>query len=463
MAHRLLILAAATTAVVAFTAPVLPPCASSSTCIRMMSAEPEDRAQVAADSIQAAVLAAEKSDAICSAADTLIRACLGFDRGVSASPSDASNVNRAIEAFEAAAAPSALDPMVERLEGEWRLMWSSSLVEDRKGGLPSAQDLARYVVTVVDAPTARSRVAIGEVSQTIRAARVEERVALRLRVPWPLPAAPELQMSLTSALESTSDGQLRCTLQSVEARLEGAAPLSLPLGQLHEALPAVLPEPLAALPFASDVARAVEDARLGSVTALGGGLRVDRSRLGEVRVYVMQSPSESREDGRGVGVAALEEVAQLRLAVGEAQEALKTFKEQAADSTRVMEAAHAQAIQVAEAEHAAALAAAAAELGEAMAAANDKLAAAMVEAAADRAAMAAEHTRVLDAAKAKAAEEIASSEREMAMVKARAEQEASAAKATHLAEKQALSVRLMEAEDRAAKAKAAAQAAIGDL
>ena len=87
----------------------------------------------------------------------------------------------------------------------------------------------------------------------------------------------------------------------------------------------------------------------------------------------------------------------------------------------------------------------------------------MVEAAADRAAMAAEHTRVLDAAKAKAAEEIASSEREMAMVKARAEQEASAAKATHLAEKQALPVRLMEAEDRAAKAKAAAQAAIGDL
>ena len=96
-----------------------------------------------------------------SAADAVLLATIGLDRGVAASRAEVERVENAIADFEAVAPATSLKgaDLLQYLDGTWRLVFSSSLVERSSA---TAEDLRRFVTTVVDLPTARSsRVALG--------------------------------------------------------------------------------------------------------------------------------------------------------------------------------------------------------------------------------------------------------------------------------------------------------------
>ena len=453
---------------------------------------------------------------ICGAA--LVQATLGLDRGIVAAPADVKTIAGAVEAFEVSSTrPESLS---EYLSGSWRLVYSSSLAE---GGL-SSQSLRRFAATLIDAPAARSRsLAIGECSRQYAAKSdgqlvLEEAVRLRARVPWPLPPAPELQITYVCDVSevdgmaaTASAANLKAALKSVGVKvLSSGSPLPappplapLPAGRLREGLRRVMPPP---------AARTVQSAEELTVTAACADVHVVRSGLGEVRVYVRQ-PSDQEERARGNraaqaaqadgadapplldpvalrevarareeaearGAAALaaaeaEAAATLKMAAAEtaalsqtladAEAALKLADEQSTNAKQQAEADFAAAAELAEARLAATQATAAAELAEAMAKAEQEMAAAGAAAETERAALAAAHRERVAQLEAKAQTDVAEAQQALAMAKAQAEETLAEARAAFAAEKQELGQRVQLAEERAAKAKAAAAAAIGDL
>lgn len=429
----------------------------------------------------------------CAAASAVLHACAGLDRGVVATPEDVRRMESAIAVFEDVAQPPFTDVanLATRLEGTWRLLYSSSLA-GHTSNVPSKDVLAQYAGTLVDTPTARSRLAIGDVSQRILpTARVEESVALRLRVPWPLPPAPELRLTFTGTLEAAaaaeteaakSASHLVTTLDTVRVRVAGApTEASLPVGQLRDALARVLPASLSALPLAAEAQRVDAGARRLHITALGGGLRVSRSALGELRIFARETgggPLLAAAAGNGTvtddggapnasavlsAMLAEVEAKATRAAAADAAAAVRQIEERAAAAVSAAAAKLAEERELAEARAAAAKAVAAAELAEAVSMADDALATALLDATAEREQLVAEHIAALQAAEDQAATELGAARRELELFQAQAAEEEAAAKAAYLAEKQSLGQKVADANERAQKAKAAAQAVIGNL
>jgi len=363
---------------------------------------------------------------------------------------------------------------------------------------------------------ARSQLAIGEVTQSIDGfgdgLRMEEAVNLRLRTPWPLPQAPELTIKLTSALDasdvSAGAGELSSSLLDVGVQLAGTAAPPLPTSSLLDTITSTLASPPLA-PLREFQTKASSTA----VTAASETVRVDRSGLGEVRVFLRVSsggldpreltdngdegdelvldPQAQREIARvkleaeerskealaEVTAATTSETAKLRsmleLAAAESaslaeeravvEASLAEAMVRATDAADAAEAKRVEALQIAEAKAATAKAVAAAELADAMARGEELVGATKTAAAVDKERLLAAHAEELRQMERRAAAEVAAAEKELFLAMAKAEEEAAKAKAAHLAEKQELRRQLADAEDRAAKAKAAAIAAIGDL
>ena len=474
-----------------------------------------------------------------SAADAVLLATIGLDRGVAASRSEVERVENAIADFEAVAPATSLKgaDLLQYLDGTWRLVFSSSLVERSSA---TAEDLRRFVTTVVDLPTARSsRVALGEVSQRVDGLMLEESVRLRLRVPWPLPAAPDLMLKIISQLETgVAGGEVRAVVQEaslrgvltgeVSARLGSLPALKLPAARVRSALDDALRqlgaagETISALPISKGLRDIEAGSQALSVSAASSTVRVTRSALGEVRVFVRTASADGDAKGTVMGAVAAPEAAALagsttsfakrtdastdasaitaaRVAVlgpqalreiararqevaAEAAAALETLKAKAAEAaasekeelTETYERLRAEAAQVAEAEldrqrelfeakTAAATAVAAAELADALSQAEERLAAAKAAAAEESETMAREAAEALKTAQARAAAEVETANLALQMGKIKAEEELAMARSAFLAEKQELVKSLREAEERAEKAKKAAIAAIGNL
>ena len=403
---------------------------------------------------------------IFSAAHEVIRACAGLDRGIVASTADVTQLLTAVEAFETLAPCDEATDLMAQLEGEWTLIYSSSLAE-QSTGMPSSEQLARYATTLVDAPTARSRqLSIGEVSQHIKGSSVEETVSLSLRVPWPLPPAPALEVTFKSKLEAPLDGSVRLQPESVAMRVRGTGnrAATLPVGELREAIRNALPAPMANLPMTKEVTRIDEASRQVEISAIGGGVRVTRSQLGELRVFARSDATDADGNvGGGMGAGAFEELASMRVQVDTAKKALEASEARAAAAASAAAAELDQALELAEARAAAARAVAGAELAQAVSDADDKLSAMLDEAAAVREEQAAAHRQALEEAETRALAALAEAQQVLELAVAKAEEEAAAARKTFLQEKQELSEKLMQANERAAAAKAAAVAAISNL
>ena len=470
-----------------------------------------------------------------SAADAVLLATMGLDRGVAASRAEVERVENAIADFEAVAPATSLKgaDLLQYLDGTWRLVFSSSLVERSSA---TAEDLRRFVTTVVDLPTARSsRVALGEVSQTVDGLVLEEIVRLRLRVPWPLPAAPDLVLKIVSQLETgAAGGEVRAVVQEaslrgvlngeVAARLGSLPALKLPAGRVRSALDDALRqlgaagETIRALPISKGLRDIEAGSQALSVSAASSSVRVTRSALGEVRVFVRSASADgdakgavaasdaaalagsttsaaNRTDASAVtaarvavlGPQALREIVRARQEVAaESAAALETVKAKAAEAaasekeelraelTETYERLRAEAAKVAETEldrqrelfeakTAAAAAVAAAELADALSQAEARLAAAKAAAAEESETMAREAAEELKTAQVRAAAEVEAAKLALEMGRIKAEEELAMARSAFFAEKQELVKSLREAEERAEKAKKAAIAAIGNL
>ena len=109
--------------------------------------------------------------------------------------------------------------------------------------------------------------------------RFEEEIALRWRVPWPLPAAPALRLRVASGL-AVSGTEMTALPSKLGARVEGQVvassvevPWTLELDTVREAL------------ARSNLGELQSEANTRTVTATSRTVHVTRSALGEVRVF----------------------------------------------------------------------------------------------------------------------------------------------------------------------------------
>ena len=102
--------------------------------------------------------------------------------------------------------------------------------------------------------------------------RLEETIALRWRAPWPLPAAPALQLRVTSSLQLRG-AEVRARPSTLRATVEGQAeaPWAVGLDAVREAL------------VGSGLGALQSEASTHTVTAASPTVHVTRSALGEVR------------------------------------------------------------------------------------------------------------------------------------------------------------------------------------
>ncbi|KAL3897484.1 MAG: hypothetical protein SGPRY_013043, partial [Prymnesium sp.] len=252
------------------------------------------------------------------AAQQLLRATLGLDRGALASASDAARVEAAVGRLQHAA-PCKLEglPLVDALQGtSWRLVYTSSLVD---GSHPASKATPRGLRSLrmnllVDVPAMQSPVGLGAVWQSYRRSgedvRLEDCVSLRLPAPWPLPRV-DLRTTFSYNIKPTGTaGGLLADLEEVivesrpslsvmkDRRFAIPAPRRLLERVLGEG--AKLPPPLASLPPAQQLERLEEGAGQLSCLALvkcqPADVLVLRSALGDIRVFVADAISPSPSD-----------------------------------------------------------------------------------------------------------------------------------------------------------------------
>ena len=170
--------------------------------------------------------------------------------------------------------------------------------------------------------------ALGEVSQKVDGPMLEESVRLRLRVPWPLPAAPDLMLKIVSQLETgVAGGEVRAVVQEaslrgvltgeVAARLGSLPALKLPAARVRSALDDALrqlgaaAEAISALPILKGLRDIEAGSQALSVSAASSTVRVTRSALGEVRVFVRTASADGDAKGTVMGAVAAPEAAAL--------------------------------------------------------------------------------------------------------------------------------------------------------
>ena len=248
------------------------------------------------------------------AAASLMRTVAPLDRGAAASVSDVARVKAAIARLEAAAPPTidrgAEFELLESIAGRWRLCYSSTFAEGRGGG-----ELAALSQGFTGAPPG-----LGAVYQDIRfdAAKGEWFLDNLVALSGPTPPLPELRAKLVHRVSATRD-ELSIQFEETTLRVSGLkGKVSLPGPQrllrgaqfhllpaapeparnvLEQALGALsdAPQTLASLPFVGEAVAAAErferEASNVRVTALGAGVRVTRSQLGEVRVFTLDVTS----------------------------------------------------------------------------------------------------------------------------------------------------------------------------
>ena len=453
-------------------------------------------------------------------AATVIRASLGLDRGLAANSAAATEVQKVVDQFEAVS-PCTLegDSLEAYLEGEWRLVYSSRLAASKSASVRG--------LTLGDVTQKLMRLHDGGGLQIEDSILLHAHAPWPLQPPPALAITfrCEAQASVTAHAETSSadGGVLLAKLRDVSARMpslpRGLGSLvtkgaTLPVAQAYERLPTVVGQQLrsvSSLHRTLAPLRTLQEGVPWRTTAASETVRVQRDESGAMRVFVRTYVSGTQESASSVAAAAVAaapaigprelmrarkeaaatataevervstaaaaEIAELKdmLALAAASEA--ALAEEKVEVARQLEGAQASAaaaaaaaaaeladqVELAEARAAAATAEAEAAIAEVKAAAEAKLSSARAAAQAEQQAMSAAHMEALQQIEAEAARTATAAQQELALAKAAAEEAAAAARVTFAAEKQALTARLNEAEERAAKAKAAAIAAIGDL
>lgn len=275
----------------------------------------------------AGAAAAGGEELIHAAATALLSATAGLDRGSAATSAEAARVDAVAGAFERICASTSGyiptgEALLEAIQGRWRLVYSSTFARVTTGGEARLAGLSQGFS---GAPPG-----LGAVFQDIRRDAkgewyLDNLVTLRGPLPLPLPLpvplppqlrAPSARATLIHKLSADpGESTLKIVFEETVVRLSGVSGKvalpgpqrllrgaryhlvpSAPEGAVRDAASAALnalesaPAGVAALPLlgsaAAELERLERDASELDVVALGAGVRVTRSRLGELRVFV---------------------------------------------------------------------------------------------------------------------------------------------------------------------------------
>jgi len=236
-------------------------------------------------------LARERTGTV--AAD-LVRICAPLDRGNLATVNDIAAIESAVESLESAAPCQAGgNELIKLLSEKWQLVFSSSLAQAASKRRDSG---------LVRLPTAR----IGSVAQIISGgvgeeAKLEDQIEILLPAPWPLPEV-ELLTKFSHELEAKEAGKHAIRLKQVDL-LRAASGTAQPGVTLPGPgkLPSQVRSLLSSLPPAERLASFESKASALECTALhlhgSTRVRVVRSDLGELCVYVAEGGSARLEEG----------------------------------------------------------------------------------------------------------------------------------------------------------------------
>jgi hypothetical protein len=193
----------------------------------------------------------------------LLARVAGLDRGVAAEASDRQAVESAASALESAGPGLDLPSQLEKLDGRWRLVYTSSFSSGSFGGSRPGP------------PFAGSNLKLGQVFQRINVARRELDNIVELQIKAPLPLLPpgEVTATLAHSFEVAGPSDIRITFEDTRVRARG----------LLQQLPEIT------LPSLPDFLRSgTRDARSSkfATTFVDDQLRVSRGDRGELRIFV---------------------------------------------------------------------------------------------------------------------------------------------------------------------------------
>ncbi|MQM00879.1 hypothetical protein Taro_033626 [Colocasia esculenta] len=193
----------------------------------------------------------------------LLNAVSGLNRGLAASEDDLRRADAAAKELEAVGGPVDLSKDLDKLQGRWKLIYSSGFSSRTLGGSRPGPPIGRLLP-----------ITLGQVFQRIDVVSkdFDNIVELQFGTPWPLPPA-EATATLAHKFEVIGSAKIQITFEKTTVK---------PTGNLSQLPPLELPR----LP---DALRPPSNTGIGEfeVTYVDDDIRITRGDRGELRVFVV--------------------------------------------------------------------------------------------------------------------------------------------------------------------------------
>ncbi|XP_078427838.1 plastid-lipid associated protein PAP / fibrillin family protein [Wolffia australiana] len=194
---------------------------------------------------------------------SLLNAVSGLNRGLAASQEDLRKADEAAKELEAAGGPVDLERDLDKLQGRWRLVYSSAFSSRTLGGSHPGPPIGRLLP-----------ITLGQVFQRIDVVSkdFDNIVELQFGAPWPLPPA-DATATLAHKFEILGPAKIRIVFEKTTVKATGN------LAQL----------PPLELPRLPDSLRPPSNTGAGEfeVTYADESLRITRGDRDELRVFVV--------------------------------------------------------------------------------------------------------------------------------------------------------------------------------
>ncbi|PKI65198.1 hypothetical protein CRG98_014347, partial [Punica granatum] len=204
-----------------------------------------------------------KSETLPSLKLKLLSAVSGLNRGLAASEEDLQKADAAAKEIEAAGGPVDLSVDIDKLQGRWKLIYSSAFSSRTLGGSRPGPPTGRLLP-----------ITLGQVFQRIDVLSrdFDNIVELELGAPWPLPPA-EVTATLAHKFELIGSAKIKINFEKTTVKTTGN------LAQL----------PPLEIPRLPDSLRPPSNTRSGEfeVTYLDSDMRITQGDRGELRVFVI--------------------------------------------------------------------------------------------------------------------------------------------------------------------------------
>ncbi|OWM85775.1 hypothetical protein CDL15_Pgr023708 [Punica granatum] len=195
--------------------------------------------------------------------NVLQSAVSGLNRGLAASEEDLQKADAAAKEIEAAGGPVDLSVDIDKLQGRWKLIYSSAFSSRTLGGSRPGPPTGRLLP-----------ITLGQVFQRIDVLSrdFDNIVELELGAPWPLPPA-EVTATLAHKFELIGSAKIKINFEKTTVKTTGN------LAQL----------PPLEIPRLPDSLRPPSNTRSGEfeVTYLDSDMRITQGDRGELRVFVI--------------------------------------------------------------------------------------------------------------------------------------------------------------------------------